>query len=158
MVAPNGTPLGKQCRACLRRTSYSSGACCLLWPQEVQLAGNICFVVLRECLWSSVIQFLIAESYERSRELSFLISSQLFVGAGTPEEPPLALVACLVCYREKSVLSPALACLWHPQRTTSVSPQCDKTLHGRILLIPGSKNSAPCRPLMVVFCFTEQKG
>ena len=63
-----------------------------MWPQEVQLADNTCFVFLRERLWSSVIQFLIAESYECSRELSSLISFYLFVGAGTPEEPPLALV------------------------------------------------------------------
>lgn len=63
-----------ECRACLRRTLYSSGAYFLVWPQEVQLADNICFVFLRECLCSSVIEFLIAESHECSRELSSLIT------------------------------------------------------------------------------------
>lgn len=53
---------------------HSCGACCLIWPEEVQLVDNICSVLFRECLWSSGIQLLVADSHERSRELSPLIS------------------------------------------------------------------------------------
>lgn len=158
MVAPNGTLLG-------RVQSLPEKDLIFLWGLLSHMAsGSTVSWQYLLCVFKRMsLEFsdLVSDSWEPWTQQRTVIAHFLLALCRSwyPWGATTGAGASLVCCHVKiTPLLPALTCLWHPWRATSVPPWCNKSLHGRILLAPGSKDCAPCKSPTVFFSFTEQKG